>query len=108
MLVLTRKLQEQIHIGDNIVLTVLRIKGNTVRVGVEAPRDVRILRGELPRKEEREVAELVINSESNDAFTTDDPASSDSGPAEETIGESEALQLVHLASDSSNLVAGAV
>ena len=47
MLVLTRKRQEQIRIGDNITLTILRVKGNTVRVGFEAPRDVRIVRGEL-------------------------------------------------------------
>lgn len=48
MLVLTRKSQEQIRISDNIVLTVLRVSGNAVRIGIEAPRDVRILRGELP------------------------------------------------------------
>lgn len=52
MLVLTRKLQEQIRIGDNITLTILRVKGNTVRVGIEAPRNVRVIRGELPRKED--------------------------------------------------------
>lgn len=49
MLVLTRKLQEQLRIGDNVTVTVLRVKGNTVRLGIEAPRDVSILRGELPR-----------------------------------------------------------
>lgn len=93
MLVLTRKRQEQIHIGDDIVLTVLRVKGNTVRVGIEAPRNVRVLRGELPPKEEREV-ELVINGESSDAFGTDDSATTESGSTEETIGETEGLRLV--------------
>ncbi|MCA9177496.1 MAG: carbon storage regulator [Planctomycetales bacterium] len=48
MLVLTRKLQEQIRIGDNVVVTVLRVQGNSVRLGVEAPQEVSILRGELP------------------------------------------------------------
>ena len=48
MLVLTRKLQQQIKIGEQITVTVLRIKGNTVRVGIQAPRDVRVVRGELP------------------------------------------------------------
>lgn len=48
MLVLTRKHQEQIRIGDNITLTILRIKGNAVRIGIEAPREVRVVRGELP------------------------------------------------------------
>ena len=51
MLVLTRKSQDSIRIGDNIIVTILRIKGNTVRIGVEAPDDVRIVRGELPRFE---------------------------------------------------------
>ena len=48
MLVLTRKLQQQIKIGDQITVTILRVKGNTVRVGIDAPRDVRVVRGELP------------------------------------------------------------
>lgn len=48
MLVLTRKLQERICIGENITVTVLRVKGQQVRIGIEAPRDVRVIRGELP------------------------------------------------------------
>ena len=44
MLVLTRKSQDSIRIGDHIKVTILRIKGNTVRIGVEAPEDVRIVR----------------------------------------------------------------
>ena len=47
MLVLTRKLNEQILIGDDIKITLLRVRGNTVRLGIEAPRDRRIIRGEL-------------------------------------------------------------
>ena len=50
MLVLTRKLQQQIKIGDQITVTILRVKGNTVRVGITAPREVRIVRGELPKE----------------------------------------------------------
>ena len=50
MLVLTRKLQEKITIAGNITVTVLRVKGQTVRIGIEAPRDVRVVRGELPMK----------------------------------------------------------
>jgi carbon storage regulator CsrA len=49
MLVLSRKQQEQIKIGDQITVTIVRVKGNTVRVGIEAPRDVRVIRGELPK-----------------------------------------------------------
>jgi carbon storage regulator CsrA len=49
MLVLSRKLQQQIKIGDQISVTILRVKGNTVRLGIQAPRDVRVVRGELPK-----------------------------------------------------------
>ena len=47
MLVLTRKVQEQIQIGHNIKVTVVRVKGHSVRLGIEAPDNVRIVRGEL-------------------------------------------------------------
>ena len=47
MLVLSRKVGERIHVGDNIVLEIRRIAGNRVTLALEAPRDVRILRGEL-------------------------------------------------------------
>ena len=49
MLVLSRKENEQLLIGDNIVLTINRISGNRVAIGIEAPRDIRIVRGELER-----------------------------------------------------------
>lgn len=48
MLVLTRKLGETVHVGDNVTITVLDVRGGNVKVGIEAPDDVRILRGELP------------------------------------------------------------
>jgi carbon storage regulator CsrA len=47
MLVLTRKYQEKIRIGDKITITVLRTKGKSVRLGIEAPSDVPVIRGEL-------------------------------------------------------------
>ena len=47
MLILTRKESERIYLGDDIVLTVVRIGGDKVRIGVEAPSDVRVLRLEL-------------------------------------------------------------
>lgn len=48
MLVLSRKLREQIQIGDHITVTILRVKGNAVRLGIDAPRDVKVVRKELP------------------------------------------------------------
>lgn len=47
MLVLTRKLQEKLLIGENIVVQVLAVKGNQVRLGFSAPSEVKILREEL-------------------------------------------------------------
>jgi carbon storage regulator CsrA len=68
MLVLSRKQEEQIRIGDQIVVTVLRIKGNTVKIGIDAPRSVRVLRTELPLNAEApegaaEVAEATEAAE---------------------------------------------
>jgi len=57
MLVLTRKQQQQIKIGDEITITILRVKGNTIRVGIEAPRTVRVVRGELPPEGQAEAGE---------------------------------------------------
>jgi len=47
MLVLSRKNNQQVFIGDDIKITVLGVKGRAVRLGIEAPRSCRILRGEL-------------------------------------------------------------
>lgn len=54
MLVLTRKCREKIRIGDNIAITVFRIKGKAVRLGIEAPAKVTVLRGELAYDHETE------------------------------------------------------
>lgn len=47
MLVLSRKPGERIMIGDDVTVTIVRIGPNTVRVGIEAPRDMNIVREEL-------------------------------------------------------------
>ena len=47
MLVLSRKSNETIKIGDDIEIRILEVKGDTVRIGIEAPKSVDILRGEL-------------------------------------------------------------
>jgi carbon storage regulator len=47
MLVLSRKIGEKLVIGDNITVVVSRVAGNRVTLGIEAPTDVRIVRGEL-------------------------------------------------------------
>jgi len=54
MLVLSRKVGEEIFIGDNIVLEVVEMKRGVVRLGISAPRDVVILRAEVARRLEEE------------------------------------------------------
>lgn len=47
MLVLSRKVGQQVKIGDSIIVTITRIGGQAVRIGVEAPRDMAIVRSEI-------------------------------------------------------------
>ena len=49
MLVLTRKPRQQIMIGDNIVINVVEVQGDNVRIAIDAPRDIKIYRGEIYR-----------------------------------------------------------
>lgn len=56
MLVLSRKPGERILIGADIAITIVRIGPNTVRVGIDAPRDMNIVREELTRAHEEEPA----------------------------------------------------
>ena len=47
MLVLSRKIGEQLRIGGDITVKVLRVQGNRIRLGIEAPDGIRVMRGEL-------------------------------------------------------------
>jgi len=47
MLVLSRRESERVRLGDSIVLTIVRVSGDKVRLGIEAPADVLVLRDEL-------------------------------------------------------------
>lgn len=47
MLVLSRGLHDEIKIGDDIVVTVLRVSGGNVKIGITAPRSIRVMRGEF-------------------------------------------------------------
>ncbi len=53
MLVLNRKEEERILIGDSVVVTIIRVAGDRVKIGIEAPQDVRVIRGELEKKPSR-------------------------------------------------------
>jgi carbon storage regulator len=47
MLILARKKNQSLRIGDNIIITVLDVQGDQVRLGIDAPKDIQILRQEL-------------------------------------------------------------
>lgn len=59
MLVLSRKAGEKLVIDGNITIRVVRIQGNRITLGIEAPSDVKILRGELDRSS-ASTLELVV------------------------------------------------
>lgn len=59
MLILTRRVGETLMIGDNVKVTVLGVKGNQVRIGVDAPKDVTVHREEIYQRIQREKVEQL-------------------------------------------------
>jgi len=51
VLILTRRVGEAVKIGDDVTITVLRIKGNQVRIGVDAPKSTAVRRDELDKRD---------------------------------------------------------
>jgi carbon storage regulator len=64
MLVLSRKESERIRLGDSIILTIVRVSGDKVRLGIEAPPNILVLRDELQPHEQ---AALVVPPEAKAA-----------------------------------------
>ncbi len=64
MLILTRRIGEKIVIGDDVTITILGVKGNQVRVGIEAPREVQVHREEIYQR--------ILKERSNGAGLTSD------------------------------------
>jgi carbon storage regulator CsrA len=60
MLVLSRKIGDDILIGDDIKITLISKNQGCIKVGIDAPKDVRILRGELERRDDRDSSKECV------------------------------------------------
>lgn len=62
MLVLSRKVGEKIMLGDNITITVVKVHGNNIRIGIDAPPELRVLRAELQTADPATPADPVVET----------------------------------------------
>lgn len=70
MLVLSRKTNDSIQIGDDIIITVLGVEGDKVKIGIAAPREVTILRGEIVEalKSQEKLKALLVEGPEPESF----------------------------------------
>lgn len=61
MLVLTRRINERIVIGENIVVTVLEVHGDQVRLGIDAPREIKVFREEVLTRDQGPTRDLTAD-----------------------------------------------
>ena len=68
MLILSRKVDEKIKIGDNITITLIEVRGDQVKIGVEAPKNVKVFRQEVFNAIQTENREAAANSQTLEAL----------------------------------------
>ena len=66
MLILTRRIGETLMVGDDVTITVLGVKGNQVRIGVNAPKDVAVHREEIYKRIQKEKSGEDVDGDSEE------------------------------------------
>ena len=74
MLILTRRVGETVMIGDEVAVTVLRVKGNQVRLGVNAPKSISVQREEIFHRIKRENGQGLQAVDAKEAAEVVEPA----------------------------------
>lgn len=69
MLILSRKVDGKIKIGDNITITLIEVRGDQVKIGIEAPKNVKVFRQEVFNAIQTENREAAANSQTLEALS---------------------------------------